>query len=177
MGAMSSPKVRGGGQMPPTADIDGEPIDLSGVPTLFGGQPVADVGMGFAELEQFAAQLERGLQALSLQVDQVVVRVKVLRELCATGIRKSRAAEVVAVPARVRLTPHEGLVLQLAAAGRDNSEIAAALHVAPDTVKSQLRAAFRKLGVHSRAGAVRFVVDNHPNGGFRHPGSEFTPNG
>jgi DNA-binding CsgD family transcriptional regulator len=139
------------------------------VPASVPGSPsTADIAT-LAQLELFAGQLERGLHTLSLQLDQGLARVRVLREQCATVIRKSRASEVAAVPASVRLTPHQVLVLQLATSGRDNAEIATVLGIASETVKTHLRAAFRKLGVHSRAGAVRYLLEHPPNGGFLPP--------
>lgn len=52
------------------------------------------------------------------------------------------------------LTARESEVLALLAAGRRNADIAAALFISVDTVKSHLRAIFRKLGVTNRAQAV-----------------------
>jgi DNA-binding CsgD family transcriptional regulator len=57
-------------------------------------------------------------------------------------------------PAVEGLTPREREVLHLVAAGLTNREIAAALWIAPGTVRKHLDNAFRKLGVRSRAAAV-----------------------
>jgi DNA-binding NarL/FixJ family response regulator len=48
------------------------------------------------------------------------------------------------------LTPREADVLDQLQLGRSNGEIAAALHVSVETVRTHARAVFRKLGVHSR---------------------------
>jgi len=48
------------------------------------------------------------------------------------------------------LSEREAEVVALAALGRRNSEIAAALYVSVDTVKTHLARSFRKLGVHNR---------------------------
>ena len=48
------------------------------------------------------------------------------------------------------LSAHERRVALLVASGRNNAEVAAALCVSVHTVKSQLRTAYRKLGIHSR---------------------------
>ncbi|MFB9904351.1 helix-turn-helix transcriptional regulator [Allokutzneria oryzae] len=54
----------------------------------------------------------------------------------------------------VRLTPREIDVLTGVAAGCGNAEIARRLRLGPETVKSYLREAMRKLDVHSRGEAV-----------------------
>jgi DNA-binding NarL/FixJ family response regulator len=56
------------------------------------------------------------------------------------------------------LTPRESEVLALLAAGHRNAEIAAALVITLDTVKTHLRTAYRKLGVTNRAQAVAAVL-------------------
>ncbi|HZS23371.1 MAG TPA: LuxR C-terminal-related transcriptional regulator [Gaiellaceae bacterium] len=55
----------------------------------------------------------------------------------------------------VHLTPRELDVLRLVAARHTNSEIARDLWVSQETVRFHLRNAYRKLGVHTRADAVR----------------------
>ena len=58
------------------------------------------------------------------------------------------------IKGRVRVSPREREVLASVAAGRTNKEIAAALFVAPSTVKSHVDSLFRKLGVNTRAQLV-----------------------
>ncbi|TDQ02535.1 MULTISPECIES: response regulator transcription factor [unclassified Leifsonia] len=55
---------------------------------------------------------------------------------------------------RVSLSTREIDVLQLVAAGRSNSEVAASLFISETTVKSHLAHIFTKLGVASRTAAV-----------------------
>lgn len=55
---------------------------------------------------------------------------------------------------RVSLSSREIDVLQLVAAGRSNSEVAASLFISETTVKSHLAHIFTKLGVASRTAAV-----------------------
>ena len=48
------------------------------------------------------------------------------------------------------LTPREADVLELLQSGRSNAEIAAALHVGVETVRTHARRIYRKLGVNTR---------------------------
>lgn len=56
---------------------------------------------------------------------------------------------------RVALSPREREVLELIATGATNREIAARLHVGPDTVKKHASGLYRKLGVRNRTEAAR----------------------
>lgn len=55
---------------------------------------------------------------------------------------------------RPTLTPRELDVLRLVAKGRTNKELASAMFVSEETVKTHMKALFQKLGVHDRAEAV-----------------------
>jgi DNA-binding NarL/FixJ family response regulator len=58
------------------------------------------------------------------------------------------------------LSARELDVLELIASGRSNNEIVDELFVSPNTVKSYVRTAYRKIGVQSRAQAVLWAVNN-----------------
>ncbi|MFW6075039.1 MAG: response regulator transcription factor, partial [Chloroflexota bacterium] len=58
------------------------------------------------------------------------------------------------------LTAREVEVLRLLTDGLSNSEIALELSISPRTVDHHLRSIYRKLDVHSRAGAIRFAIQN-----------------
>ncbi len=55
---------------------------------------------------------------------------------------------------RPTLTPRELDVLRLVAKGRTNKELASAMFVSEETVKTHMKALYLKLGVHDRAEAV-----------------------
>jgi two-component system NarL family response regulator len=55
---------------------------------------------------------------------------------------------------RPTLTPRELDVLRLVAKGRTNKELASAMFVSEETVKTHMKALFLKLGVYDRAEAV-----------------------
>jgi two-component system NarL family response regulator len=55
---------------------------------------------------------------------------------------------------RPSLTPRELDVLRLVSRGRSNKEMASAMFVSEETVKTHMKALFQKLGVHDRAEAV-----------------------
>jgi DNA-binding CsgD family transcriptional regulator len=69
------------------------------------------------------------------------------RALVATGIRPRRAA----LEGLDSLTPRQHEICALALDGRGNREIAAALFLSIKTVETHLAAAYRKLGIRSRA--------------------------
>jgi DNA-binding NarL/FixJ family response regulator len=58
------------------------------------------------------------------------------------------------------LTRREGDVLDELVKGLNNRQIAQALYISEDTVKTHVRAVLRKLGVRDRAGAVSFALRN-----------------
>ena len=55
---------------------------------------------------------------------------------------------------RPNLTPREMDVLRLVSRGRTNKEMASAMFISEETVKSHMKSLFLKLGVHDRAEAV-----------------------
>ncbi len=55
---------------------------------------------------------------------------------------------------RPNLTPREMDVLRLVCRGRTNKEMASAMFISEETVKSHMKSLFLKLGVHDRAEAV-----------------------
>jgi DNA-binding NarL/FixJ family response regulator len=57
------------------------------------------------------------------------------------------------------LTERESEIIILIAEGHTNAEIAAALHLSPNSVKTHIRSAYRKLRVERRAQAVRTALD------------------
>lgn len=72
------------------------------------------------------------------------------------------AVPVMASPPRpTGITQRELEVLRMAADGRRSREIAGALGISERTVKAHLAAAYRKLGVETRAAAVARAVEQH----------------
>lgn len=59
---------------------------------------------------------------------------------------------------RQSLTPRELDVLRLVSRGRTNKEIAAAMFISEETIKSHMKGLFQKLGVHDRAEAVAIAL-------------------
>lgn len=58
-----------------------------------------------------------------------------------------------------RLSPREAQALERIAQGETNDQAAAALGVSPETIKTHLRHAFRKLGVRNRTEAVTAYLE------------------
>ncbi len=67
--------------------------------------------------------------------------------------------------ARQALTPRENEVLRLIAAGHENREIAAALHIEEKTVKNHINSIYSKLDIDNRQEAVLYVLDMELNRG------------
>ena len=59
---------------------------------------------------------------------------------------------------RPQLTPREFDVLRLASRGRTNKEMAAAMFISEETVKSHMKSLFINLGVHDRTQAVAVSI-------------------
>lgn len=59
---------------------------------------------------------------------------------------------------RPSLTPRELDVLRLVSRGRTNKEMAVAMFISEETVKSHMKGLFQKLGVHDRAEAVSIAL-------------------
>lgn len=97
--------------------------------------------------------LERHLEtALAATIEAVLAE-----QLCVPSTMREQIARPV-------FSHREKQVLELVAAGMTNGEIAGRLYLSESTVKSHLASSFRKLGVSSRAEAVRRLLD--PESGF-----------
>jgi DNA-binding NarL/FixJ family response regulator len=78
-------------------------------------------------------------------------------EITGPSLRRVAAAERVAA-GQGMLTAREIQILEAVADGRGNKEIAAAIGIAEDTVKTHLRHLFEKLGASDRAQAVAIAL-------------------
>jgi DNA-binding NarL/FixJ family response regulator len=94
-----------------------------------------------------------------------------LRELA----RQERAEREAAARAVGRLTRRERDVLRVLGRGRTNEEIARALHVEVDTVKSHVASILRKLEVGSRVEAALFAVHQGLDEAGPDPGASDRP--
>jgi DNA-binding NarL/FixJ family response regulator len=86
-------------------------------------------------------------------------------EVVVRGPERARVPDRTWPAARNGLTERESQVLALVVAGGRNADIAEALFLSPETVKTHLRSVFRKLGVTSRAQAVARALGD--DGSFR----------
>jgi DNA-binding CsgD family transcriptional regulator len=100
---------------------------------------------------------------------------RLARALRERGVAAPRVRRGIAHSCGSQLSPREHEVVRLAAAGRTNREIAAALYRSPHTVGNQLKSAMRKLGVSSRAllAVPGFTPDRESHGtvSVHRPGS------
>jgi len=58
----------------------------------------------------------------------------------------------------IHLTPREAEALALVCSGRTNHEIATHMHISPNSLKSYIRAAYRKIGATTRSQAVLWGI-------------------
>ncbi|WP_280482742.1 response regulator transcription factor, partial [Nocardia cyriacigeorgica] len=84
----------------------------------------------------------------------------VTRRLIADVTSRRAAARVKPAPALAALTPREREVLELIAKGMSNTEIAEALFVAEQTVKTHVSKVFAKLDLRDRAQAVVLAYES-----------------
>jgi DNA-binding CsgD family transcriptional regulator len=70
------------------------------------------------------------------------------------------SSAAVASQSHAVLTARELEVLRLVSRGLTNAQVAHQLSVTPRTVNAHLTAIYRKLGVSSRSGAMRYALDH-----------------
>ena len=75
------------------------------------------------------------------------------RAVAVFGLIEGRPVETSTTPLP-HLTPRQIEVLRLLEQGRSTKQIAAALHLSPETVRNHIRRLFRALGVNTRLEAV-----------------------
>lgn len=129
----------------PRSDL-GENARASGVTELVGLDITA---------EELVAAIERAAAGTSTELE---------------GRRVSYRAEL---QEGVGLTDREMDVLELVASGRTNDEIAQALYLSINSVKSYIRSAYAKIGAASRSQAVLWAIEH----GLAHPERASEPAG
>lgn len=125
-------------------------VALSAAPPADRGAAAPDA----AELDELLAELSD----IAETVRDEGARLRLV-EVCRRARSLARGRSPAAPPAvpgapAVRLSPRELDVLAEVAVGRTNDEVAAALGLLPNTVKSYLKSAMRKLGASNRVQAV-----------------------
>lgn len=85
--------------------------------------------------------------AKPLLVEELVLRIR----------RRLELARMVSARGASELTPREFEVLELLAAGMNETEVAASLYISAKTVATHIQHILRKLEVHSRAQAIAFA--------------------
>ncbi|WP_280340401.1 response regulator transcription factor [Nocardia neocaledoniensis] len=107
------------------------------------------------------APAEELVRAVRVVADgEALLAPTITRRLIADVTRRRSTARTPAAPALASLTPREREVLELVAKGLSNTEIAAALYVAEQTVKTHVSKVFSKLGLRDRAQAVVLAYES-----------------
>ncbi|WP_198153729.1 response regulator [Catenuloplanes japonicus] len=112
---------------------------------------------GFLLKDAPPAQLLHGIRTVAIGAS--LLDPEVTRSLVGRYASRIRPAEE-APPPGGPLTPRELEVLRLLADGRSNSEIAAALTISPETVKTFVSRILTKLGLRDRVQAVVYAYRN-----------------
>ncbi len=122
----------------------------------------ADLLLAWGRLERRSGAIQALIFRLGSELSDCA------RDCAALGAAAQQAAHVGggSFSRLAQLSPQQVRALHLAANGRTDCEIAGELHVSRQTVKSHLREAYRKLGVHSRSAAVSHLLGPPPNGGI-----------
>jgi two-component system NarL family response regulator len=115
-----------------------------------------------ADLIEAARALHRG---------ETLVPARMLGPLLATLFHR-RSEQNEALRRVSKLTRREQEVLALVAEGADNDDVAQALVISPQTVRTHIQNVLAKLGVHSRLEAVAFVLKNGIHGELHRLGDE-----
>ncbi|PKV80366.1 response regulator [Nocardia fluminea] len=107
------------------------------------------------------APAEELVRAVRVVADgEALLAPTITRRLIADVTRRRNTVRAAPSPALGTLTPREREVLELVAKGLSNTEIAAALFVAEQTVKTHVSKVFSKLGLRDRAQAVVLAYES-----------------
>jgi DNA-binding NarL/FixJ family response regulator len=127
---------------------------------------------GFLTKNAGRADIARAIQAAASgqSILDAAVQATVLEAAASGPARPAPPAEL-----PDGLTSREGDVLMLIAQGLSNSEIAAALFLSANTVKTHVNRVFAKTGSKTRAQAIRYAHDHELAGGDPLPGRRGDP--
>lgn len=100
----------------------------------------------------------------ALELVEAIERVAAGEIVCSPAGGRVRSNAALDWPGRADgFSDRESEVLALVTQGKSNAEIAAQTHLAPNTIKTHIRSAYRKIGATNRVEAVLWGVQN----GFR----------
>lgn len=130
------------------------PLRLSARVALYGGPGLGGEAMRCLNLG-YSGYMPRTMPAAAMVC---AIQLMLRGERFVPAITVDRPAPVYRPPSRLPLSPRQSEILSLVATGASNKHIARTLQVEEVTVKSHVKAIFRKLGVHTRTEAARFVL-------------------
>ncbi|GAD81800.1 response regulator [Nocardia asteroides] len=106
------------------------------------------------------APAEELVRAVRVVADGEALLAPTITRRLIADVTRRRTTRAPATPALSALTPREREVLELVAKGLSNTEIAEALFVAEQTVKTHVSKVFSKLGLRDRAQAVVLAYES-----------------
>jgi DNA-binding NarL/FixJ family response regulator len=114
---------------------------------------------GARDRESLRAALQAGAAGLVWKGDPIGELAEAVAKVAGgEGYIAPRLRARLASPPRARLSPREREVLFLLATGLTNEELAAQLGLSPETTRTQIRSAMRKLGARTRPHAVAIAA-------------------
>jgi len=114
-------------------------------------------------IEQLTVMLGADIFAQAFEVGKQMTHADLVRladQITAPTPQTILSSPLHSIPAHLHLSAREVEVLRLVATGLTNAQIAHQLSVTPRTVNAHLTAIYRKLGVTSRNGAIRYALDH-----------------
>jgi DNA-binding NarL/FixJ family response regulator len=144
----------------------GNPLYMQNL-ELLGAAEALREAVGAFVLPLYSAEYDRGLAAARAELDEEAFRAAWLEGRAMTpeqAIEYALETEEAAPPIpndTTLLSAREVEVLQLVAQGLTDPQVAERLYLSPRTVGVHLRSIYRKLGVPSRAAAVKEAVERH----------------
>ncbi len=147
------------------AALEGAAAELRTARPLLSACAAEDAGVALAQTGSNARAVDQFNYAFDLYVgsEAVAAARRVARRLRSLGVERRISAHPREKTGWDSLTDAELKVVNLIANGATNSVVAERLHLSPHTVKSHVRNAFAKLGIHSRAQLPGLTRSSGPN--------------
>ncbi len=148
-------------RLPHVTVVDGA-LGLSAVERILAGDPDAGVVLytGMADRTEIEAAAGHGARGFVLKDGGTEELIAAIAAVASGGVYvdPAVAARLQASEPTDRLTPRERQILQLLAGGLTGEHVAEVLFLSPETIRTHVRNAMRKLGASTRVHAVALAL-------------------